>query len=318
MGDGRAGPPRIVVVGSANADMIMNCGALPRRGETVAASDPRWESGGKGANQAVAAARLGADVAFVGCIGADAAGERLRQGLAVEGICLDGLRIVPERSTGVAVVVVDARGDNLIVLAAGANAALGRDDVLRAAAAITRAAIVVCQLETPPCVVDAALDAAAAKGAAVWLNPAPAQALPDGWLSRLDLVVPNQGEVETLTGIDARTPEGAARAAGDLRRRGARTVVVTLGESGALIADADGVRLRPALRVRVVDTTGAGDAFIGALAFARATGRPIDAAVDFAQIVAAAKVTRSGAQAALPTAKEVAAFAATLPSAQSD
>lgn len=310
MVDDEALAPRIVVVGSANADMIMRCPVLPRSGETVAASDPRWEGGGKGANQAVAATRLGAAVAFVGCIGADAPGARVRDNLAAEGIDVTGLRTVPERATGVAVVVVDAHGDNLIVLAPGANAALGRSDVERAATAIGRAAIVVCQLETPLSVVDAVLDIAKASGTAVWLNPAPAQALPEGWWPRLDLLVPNQTEVETLTGIAAHTPEGAARAAGDLRRRGARAVVVTLGAAGALIADEDGVRLRPAVPVSAVDTTGAGDAFIGALAFARATGRQIDAAVDFAQMAAAAKVTRPGAQAALPTAKDVMAFAA--------
>lgn len=308
--DDEAPAPKIVVVGSANADMIMTCGALPHSGETVAASDPRWEGGGKGANQAVAAARLGADVAFVGCVGADALGERVRTGLAAEGIDLRGLRVVPGRATGVAVVLVDAHGDNLIVLAPGANAALGGDDIERARAVIREAAIVVCQLETPLAVVDAVFDVAVGSGVAIWLNPAPALPLPEAWLPRLDLVVPNQGEIETLTGIDARTAEGAARAGAELRRRGARAVVVTLGGAGALIADETGVRLRPAMRVDAVDTTGAGDCFIGALALARSTGQALDAAVDFAQRAAALKVTRPGAQAAMPTAKEVAAFAA--------
>ncbi|MCC6869791.1 MAG: ribokinase [Burkholderiales bacterium] len=303
-------PPKIAVVGSANADLIMTCPTLPGRGQTLAATEARWEAGGKGANQAVAAARLGASVAFIGCIGADALGERVRAGLAAEGIAIAGVRVAPEQPTGVAVVVVDAAGENLIVLAAGANAALGAPDVERAAAQLRHADIVLCQLETPPGVVDALLDVRTAEGPRLWLNPAPAQPLPESWLARLDLLVPNQSELETLTGIDAGTRGGAIRAAADLRRRGVGCLVVTLGAEGALIADADGVRFRPALRVDALDTTGAGDCFIGALACAQASGRSFDAAVDFAQCAAALQVTRSGAQAALPTAAEVAAFAA--------
>ncbi len=143
-------PPKIAVVGSANADLIMTCPTLPGRGQTLAATEARWEAGGKGANQAVAAARLGASVAFIGCIGADALGERVRAGLAAEGIAIAGVRVAPEQPTGVAVVVVDAAGENLIVLAAGANAALGAPDVERAAAQLRHADIVLCQLETPP------------------------------------------------------------------------------------------------------------------------------------------------------------------------
>ncbi len=301
--------PRIAVVGSANADLIMTCATLPRRGETVSAADARWEAGGKGANQAVAAARLGAHVVFVGCIGADALGERVRAGLVAEGIDVAALREVPDRSTGVAAVVVEAEGDNVIVLAPGANAALGRDDVASAASHLRDADIVLCQLETPPVVVAAVLDVAA-DGPAVWLNPAPAQALPESWLARLEFIVPNQSELETLTGIDVRTRDGVLRAANDLRRRGAATVVATLGADGALAVDAEGARFSAALRVDAVDTTGAGDCFIGALACARAAGRSLDDAVDLAHGAAALKVTRPGAQAALPTAAEVAAFVA--------
>lgn len=297
------------MVGSANADLVMACPALPQRGATVAATAARWEAGGKGANQAVAAARLGAHVTFVGCIGTDALGEHVRAGLAAEGIGGDGLRAVPELPTGVAVVVVDAGGENLIVLAPGANAALGADDVERAAAPLRRADIVLCQLETPPAVVDAVLDVARG-GGSVWLNPAPAHPLPESWLARLGLLVPNQSELEVLTGIDVGSCDGAIRAADDLRRRGVARLVVTLGAQGALVADADGIRVRPALRVDPLDTTGAGDCFIGALACAQASGRSLDAAVDFAQCAAALQVTRYGAQAALPTAAEVAAFAA--------
>ena len=173
--------PLVTVVGSANVDMILACANLPRAGETVLAADQRWGTGGKGANQAVAAARLGAAVSFVGCIGADASGQRVSEALADEGIDVAGLRKVPDRATGIAVVAVDPRGDNLIIVQSGANAALAASDVTRAAALIQRAAIVVCQLETPLAIVEAVLDAARGHDTQVWLNPAPAQALPASW-----------------------------------------------------------------------------------------------------------------------------------------
>ena len=304
--------PLVTVVGSANVDMILACANLPRAGETVLAADQRWGMGGKGANQAMAAARLGAAVSFIGCIGADDFGERVTEALTGEGIDVSGLRQVPDRATGIAVVAVDPLGDNLIIVQSGANAALAASDVTRAAALIQRAGIVVCQLETPLAIVEAVLDAARGHGTQVWLNPAPAQALPASWFPRLDLIVPNRAELETLTGIDVRTSAAMSRAVAELQRRGARTIVVTLGESGALIADGPGIRQHPALRVDAVDTTGAGDCFIGALAYACGTGRTLDDAVEFAQVAAALKVTRPGAQTSLPGEAEVRAFAASM------
>lgn len=300
------------MVGSANVDMILACPDLPRAGETVLATDQRWAPGGKGANQAVAAARLGAAVAFIGCIGADASGVRVREALEGDGIDVAGLREVPDRATGIAVVAVDARGDNLIIVQPGANAALAAEDVVRAAAVIRRSRIVVCQLETQLAVVEAVLDAARGHATEVWLNPAPPQPLPSSWFARLGLLVPNRTELEALTGMDARTPAATARAVAELQRRGAGTIVVTLGDAGALIADSLGTRHFPALRVDAVDTTGAGDCFIGALAYARSTGRALDDAVAFAQVAAALAVTRHGAQASLPREPDVRAFAATM------
>jgi len=300
---------RICVVGSANADMFLGCRTLPTAGQTILATSQRWEAGGKGANQAVAAARLGADVAFVGCVGDDALGVLVHDALDRSRIDTRGLRRSEMAHTGVAAVLVDAQGQNLIVVQPGANGDLSEADVANAAETIASADLVLCQLETSLSVVDAVLSEARGSGARVWLNPAPAQALPPEWLSRLNLIVPNRGELECLTGSDLRSITAVTRAAETLHRQGTSSIVVTLGEEGSLIVDGSGTRRHAAVEVRAVDTTGAGDCFIGALAFAVASGKTLDAAVELAHVCAALKVTATGAQVSMPTAQEVLAFA---------
>lgn len=284
---------RVAVVGSANLDLVATAPVLPRPGETVLGHGFRTVPGGKGANQAVAAARAGAGCAFIGAVGDDPFAEQLRAHLAGSGVDIAGLRTVPGPS-GVALIAVDDAAENLIVVAPGANASVtgltGRD---RAAAAA--ADVVLCQLEIPLPAVSEAMTAAPF----AILNAAPAQALPAELLAAVDLLVVNESEAATLGG-----------GAGDLLASVPR-VVVTLGARGAEYADRDGARLTvPAPRIEAVDTTAAGDAFCGALAVAWAEGRPVAAALRWACAAGAACATRPGAGTALPTRAEIDALAA--------
>jgi ribokinase len=282
----------IVVIGSANVDLVVRCARLPAAGETVHGHSFATLPGGKGAHQAVAAARLGAAVRFVGCVGDDAFGAIAHAALAAEGIDLTGLRRVSGTPTGVALIAVDDAGRNTITLAAGANACVGVADV--DAAPIAGAALVVCQLEVPVEVVAHAAARARGAGVPFLLNPAPASALPPTLLAQVDLLVPNETEAALLGGD-----------ASALRALGPRTVIVTLGERGVAVATAEGGWAEPAPRAHAVDTTGAGDAFVGALAAALVEGQPLRAAVGFAQRAAAISVTRPGAMAALARRDEL-------------
>lgn len=279
---------RVVVVGSANLDLVVSAPVLPRPGETVLGHDFRMVPGGKGANQAVAAARAGADCAFIGAVGDDPFAARLGAHLAESGVDIAGLRTVPGPS-GVALIAVDDAAENLIVVAAGANASLtGLTGADRAA--VTAADVVLCQLEIPLRAVSEAMTAAPF----AILNAAPARTLPPDLLAAADLLVVNETEAATLGG-----------AAADLLAVVPR-VVVTLGARGAEYADRDGTRLAvPAPRVGAVDTTAAGDAFCGALAVAWAEGRPVPAALRWACAAGAACATRPGAGTALPTRAEI-------------
>ncbi|NLP65671.1 ribokinase [Paraburkholderia sacchari] len=309
----------MAVVGSLNMDLVARAPRLPRPGETLAGSAFTQVAGGKGGNQAVAAARLGAQVAMVGCVGADANGELLRAGLLAEGIDCGALDTEPEAPTGVALIVVDDASQNAIVIVAGSNAAVTPASLARHEAALAAADVVVCQLETPPDAVHAALAAARRLGKITILNPAPATGpLPAAWLPLIDYLVPNELEAATLTGLPLATPEDAARAALALRRAGARNVLVTLGEQGVcalLVAEApDAVDLaRPpapvhwaAPKVAAVDTTAAGDTFIGALAARLAAGETPEQAIEFALRAASISVTRAGAQPSIPSLDEMA------------
>ena len=294
----------VVVLGSVNADLVLHCQRLPRPGETVQGEDFVTLPGGKGANQAVAAARLGGRVEFIGCVGDDAFGTAARATLERDGVGTTHLRTQPGVPTGIAMILGEQSGQNSIALASGANASLDLALVDEAASTIAGAALLVCQLETPLAAVRHAIGIARRHGVPVLLNPAPAQPLPLALLAEIDILVPNESEAALL--VDA-GPGGddAAAMASALHARGPSTVIVTLGGEGICIADASGTRTRTAPKVRAVDTTGAGDTFIGGFAVALQEGLDTDAAAAFAQRAAAISVTRAGAMAAMPRRDEL-------------
>lgn len=295
----------VVVVGSLNMDLVARAPRMPVPGETLLGHSFATVPGGKGANQAVAAARLGARTAMIGCVGEDAFGLALRTGLEADGIDCRAIRTVAGGSSGVALIVVDAYGRNGIVVVPGANARLAPEDVDRHASLLASSRVVALQLENPLATVLHAARTARALGRTVVLNPAPAQALPPGLLACVDFLVPNEIEAGMLTGLAVDSPERAVEAGQRLRAEGAPNVLVTIGERGVALVTAAGARHVPAHRVEVVDTTAAGDTFIGALCVALARGRSLDAAVDFAQAAAAIAVTRPGAQPSIPFEREM-------------
>lgn len=305
----RSSPPaasEIVVVGSVNVDTVIRVPRLPAPGETVLATEASGHLGGKGANQAVAAARLGRRVGLVGLVGDDAGGAGVRTALAAEGIDLAGLGERVGVGTGTAVVQVDETGENCITVVAGANGDLDAGAVRTAADALARALVTVVQLEIPDDAVAAAVELA---GGTVVLNPSPARPVSDAVLARVDLLVVNRSELAFLAGADEpETVERAARLAAQLS--GPRAVVVTLGADGAvLVRDGDVIEV-PAVRVeQVVDPTGAGDTFAGALADALVRGDALADAVRWAVRAAAITVTGPGAQSAMPTRDQVLAAA---------
>lgn len=302
----------VVVVGSLNMDLVVRADRLPEAGETRAAQGFATYPGGKGANQAVAAARLGARVAMVGRMGRDAFGEALLAGIRAEGIDPRGVSADAEAPTGVAVILVEASGDNRILIVAGANGALSPGDVARSAAdgIWNGARALLLQLEVPMATVVAAAREGRARGLAVLLDPAPSPpvGLPDELWATVDAVLPNQSEARALTGIDVRSPDDARRAAAALRRRGPRVAVVKLGAEGAFVDTGDAAWYEPGIPVRAVDTTAAGDAFAGGVAARLAAGEGWREAVTFANRAGALAVTRPGAQPAMPRAAEVEAI----------
>jgi ribokinase len=297
--------PRITVVGSANIDLTFRAARLPRPGETVFGTGFYRGFGGKGANQAVSAARLGADVAFVGRVGADEFGRAIRDQLAAEGIDVTHLLEDPDRPTGTAAILVDDAGENAIVGVPGANLGLTPEDLRAAAGLLAASAIVLAPCETMIETISEAFRIAHAAGCTCVLNPAPARELPADLLSVLDVIVPNESELRALTGRPTDTLDDVTAAAEALRSRGPRSVIVTLGPRGALMVGAHGRMPIPAVSVTAVDTSGAGDAFCGALAAYLAEGHSLEEAARRANVVAAKSVTRSGTQASFPSRDEV-------------
>jgi len=309
---GRTTPsrPRIVVAGSSNTDLIVRADRIPAAGETVLGTALTTAGGGKGANQAVAAARLGADVSLVARIGRDAFGDAAIAGLAQEGIRTDLIQRDDASPSGVALIVVDQRGENAIAVAPGANARLSSQDVQAAAERIADARVLLLQLEIPLATVAAAATLAARVGVAVILNPAPAQPLSDDLCRLITVLTPNQREAAMLAGLPVTDAPTARQAARLLRDRGVGNVVVTMGAAGAVFTGALGEGHLPGIQVTPVDTTAAGDAFTGALGVALARGWSLQHAVEFATIAGALAVTRPGAQPSLPSLEQVRAFSA--------
>jgi ribokinase len=295
----------IVVVGSSNTDMIIKLDRIPRPGETILGGDFSTAAGGKGANQAVAAARAGGKVTFVARVGDDVFGRQAVQGFVADGIDTSRVLTDSDAPSGVALIFVDGSGENSIAVASGANARLTPDDVLSARDAIASADVLVAQLETPVDTVRAAVELAAEHGVRVVLNPAPAQPLGEEILRHVSVLTPNETEAELLTGIEVSSDAAALEAAKKLNALGVDAVLITLGSRGAFLFDSDRADLVPGFEVKAVDTTAAGDVFNGALAVALAEDNPIAEAVRFANGAAALAVTKLGAQPSAPTRDEI-------------
>jgi ribokinase len=296
---------RICVIGSANVDLTFRTPRFPQAGETLTGHSLHQGMGGKGANQAVAAARLGADVTFVACVGNDSFGTEAIHQYQADGIHTDFIRQDKNHPTGTAAIIVDDRAENCIIIVPGANAQLSPADVRNAASAIQQADAVMCQLETP---LEATLEAfriARAAGKLTVLTPAPVIELPDELLGLCDVCVPNRTEIEVLAGRAVNGHDDACAAAGALMSRGVKSVALTLGGGGAFIADKTEATHIPVVKVDAVDTTGAGDAFAAALALSLCEGRSLREAAERASVVAALTVTRIGTQAAFPRRAEV-------------
>lgn len=297
--------PKITVIGSSNTDMVIQLDRIPRPGETVLGGEFTTAAGGKGANQAVAAARAGGDVTFVARLGRDVFGDQALAGFARDGIRTDFVFRDPRSPSGVALIFVAKDGENCIAVAGGANQRLSPADVQRAKAAILKAQAVVLQLETPLETIEAAARIAARAKVPVLLNPAPARPLPSRLLALVSILTPNETEAEQLTGVAVTNDASARLAAAKLLAKGVQTIIITLGSRGAFVATRDRQTLVPGFKVKAVDTTAAGDVFNGALAVALAEDQPLIEAVRFANAAAAISVTRLGAQPSAPRRREI-------------
>lgn len=296
---------KIVVVGSCNTDMVINMERLPLPGETLLGGKFFMNAGGKGANQAVAAARLGGKVNFVAKVGNDPFGIRSIDQYKAEGIGTKHVMVDKEHPSGVALILVDAHGENSIAVASGANAHLLPEDIDQAKGAIEDCDILLMQLETPMETIEHAAQMAKRAGGKVILNPAPAHSLPESLLANLYMLIANETEAEYISGTRITDMDSVARAADIICHRGVENVVITLGSKGAFIKERDTYHQVPALKVKAVDATAAGDTFCGAVCVALAEGRGIIEAVTFANRAAAVTVTRMGAQSSLPYRREV-------------
>jgi ribokinase len=298
----------VFVVGSINQDFVLGVERRPAPGETVTDARLATHNGGKGANQAAAAALLGASVTFLGRVGDDGFGEPLVRSLADKGVDTGLVQQIPGSSTGTAFITVTPDGENAITVAPGANRRLSADDVDAASESIEEAQVLVAQMEVPPEVVVRAVEVAARSGTRALLNLAPPFEVPRTLLEKLDPLVLNEHEAAFLLGEGVEGVDGALDAAPRLLSLGPRSVVVTVGEDGAVFSDGESMRHLAAPGVEVVDTTGAGDAFVGALAARLADDAPPGDAIAYAVRAGAAAVTKEGAQEALPTLETIEAM----------
>lgn len=299
---------KLVVLGSINADHILNIKQFPQPGETVIGQQYKVAFGGKGANQAVAAGRSGADIAFIACVGADDIGERIRQQLASDRIDTQPIEAIADNTTGVALIFVNAEGENVIGIDAGANAAVTPDYLNRYRQKVIDADALLMQLESPLETVIAAAKLAKQHQTQVILNPAPACELPDELLAMIDMITPNETEAQRLTGVAVNNDADADRAANILHAKGIGYVIITLGSRGVWLSENGKGKLVPGFKVKAVDTIAAGDTFNGALVTALLEGKVMSDAVRFAHAAAAIAVTRPGAQPSVPWREEIDAF----------
>jgi ribokinase len=304
----------IVVVGSSNMDIFCYTDHLPEPGETLIGERYWMALGGKGANQAVAARLLGAEVTLVGRVGDDLFGQRMLDNFSSHGMALDHIQVDRGAGSGVALILVDKQAENSLVVVPGANMRIAPADVEAAARALRAADVLLMQLEIPLDAIQRAVDIAHEGDTLCVLNPAPARPLPDRILEKVHLLTPNQSEAKLLTGIPADTLEGAAAAGQALLGKGVQTVIITLGPGGALIVRPGETTHVEGVSVDAVDTTGAGDAFTAGLAVALAEGNTLEQATRLANLAGALSATKPGAMPSLPTRDEVEAFTQALES----
>ncbi len=298
----------ITVIGSLNMDLVTYTGRMPVTGETIMGKSFRQIPGGKGANQAAAIAKLGAKVAMVGCVGRDGMGKTLMTSLQKDGVDVSNVKEVDGVATGIAAITVDAAANNCIIVVPGANHCLSPEDLTAAQAVIAGSEVVVAQLEVPMDTVKAGLKIAKELNKLTILNPAPAVPLPDEFLALVDILVPNDTELELLSGIKVTNEEELQKAAHLLLDKGIKELIVTLGSKGCLHINGSGAKFYPAYKVYAVDTTAAGDSFIGGISTAINEGKTLEEAILFATAVGALTVTKEGAQSSLPYREEVEAF----------
>jgi ribokinase len=301
---------KILVVGSSNTDLIIKVPEIPRPGETLLGGVFQTFPGGKGANQAVAAARAGGDVVFIASVGDDTYGAEAVKGYKLDNINTDNIKICKETPSGIAMITVSHKGENAITVASGANSVLTSADLDDTEKAFDEADMMLVQLETPLETVAKAIDLCKELDTRVILNPAPAAALSDEILSGTDIITPNETEAESLTGVSIKDENDAGQAADILHEKGVRTVIITMGARGAFVSDpASACRmLVPGFEAEAEDTTAAGDVFNGQLAVALAEGAPLQYAVQLAHAAAALSVQRMGAQSSIPKREETDSF----------
>ena len=300
--------PTIAVVGSSNMDLVVKSKRIPAIGETILGGDFIMAPGGKGANQAVAAAKLGAQVFFIAKLGEDIFGSQSLNNFEKEGVNTKYVLQTKEAPSGVALIMVDDDGNNLIVVAPGANQSLSPEDVKEAGTEIASSGALVAQLEVPIETIECAAGLANKSNVPFILDPAPAQKLSPQLLKMVDVLTPNETEAQFLTGVEVKDQESASAAAQKLLECGVKTVILTMGASGYLTVSNEGTEFVPARKVKAADSTAAGDAFTGSLAVGLARGQTLSEAALFANNVAAVSVTKMGAQPSMPTVQEVEAF----------
>ncbi|MCC4796606.1 ribokinase [Enterovibrio norvegicus] len=303
---------QLVVLGSVNADHVLQVPSFPRPGETLHGRNYQVIPGGKGANQAVAAARLGADIGFIACVGDDAFGINIRESFKEDGIAVDGVKIEAGTPTGIAMIQVADSGENSICISAEANAKLTADAIESDLEAIRQASYLLMQLETPMDGIERAALVAKENNTKVILNPAPARPLSDALLACVDMITPNETEAEVLTGIAVTDEASAQQAATVMHEKGIETVMITLGAKGVWVSQQheEKGQIIPGFRVEATDTTAAGDTFNGALVTGLLEAMPLESAIKFAHAAAAISVTRFGAQTSIPSRAEVDTFLA--------